>query len=172
MERRPLRNQPFSMLWKVLFLVVMELGIRNDLVDPDTGTPHEENEEEEELAQDPEIPPDDFGDWETYTNGGSGSDDHGSDPPGGANEPEAELNPSKDDTSSKPCGPPDEDRVGSSKTGENGMLMIGKNYEESGAELVDETDILYDPFDRPPGEVVIQVWPRSRSRSPRRSLSV
>ena len=37
MERRPLRNQSFSMLWKVLFLVVMELGIRNDLVDPDTG---------------------------------------------------------------------------------------------------------------------------------------
>ena len=59
-------------------LVVMELGIRNDLVDPDTGTPHEENEEEEELAQDPEIPSDDFGNWETCTNGGSGSDDQGS----------------------------------------------------------------------------------------------
>ena len=44
MERRPLRHQSFAMLWKILFLVVMELGIRNDLVDPDTGTPHEENE--------------------------------------------------------------------------------------------------------------------------------
>ena len=39
---------------------------------------------------------------------------------------------------------------------------FGKNYEESGAEVVDETDILYDPFDLPPGEVVIQVWPRSQ----------
>ena len=67
MERRPLRHQSFSMLWKILFLVVMELGIRNDLVDPDTGTPHEENEEEEEeLAQGPEIAPDDHND----TNGG------------------------------------------------------------------------------------------------------
>ena len=89
MERRLLRNQPFSMLWKVLFLVVMELGIRNDLVDPDpdpAALQEENEEEEEELAEDPEIPPDDFTTWEIYTNGGSGSDDQGSDPPGEPNQ--------------------------------------------------------------------------------------
>ena len=166
MERRPLRNQSFSMLWKVLFLVVMELGIRNDLVDPDTGTLHEENEEEEELAEDPEIPPDDL----DHTNGGSGSDN--SDPPGDGHEPEEELNPMKDDVLSKHCGPPGDDLVGSSKTGENDMLVNGMDHDVVGADVKDETDILYDPFDRPPGEIVTQVWSRSRSRSPRRSLSV
>ena len=39
--------------------------------------------------------------------------------------------------------------------------------------LVDEPDIefdtLYDPFDRPEGEVIVQAFSPSRSRSPRRA---
>ena len=209
MERRPLRNQPFATLWKVLFLVVMELGIRNDLVDPDpdpAALQEENEEEEEELAEDPEIHPDDFTNWEIYTNGGSGSDDQGS-PPG---EPEAELNPAKEAASSVPDDPPGDDQVGSSKTGEKGM--VGLNYVESAAQPWDEDApstpfgppdedqqgdkqdevqismhgsapgdfvmaceeekdsgfLPYNPFDRPPGEIIVQVFPRSRSRSARR----
>lgn len=88
MERRS-----FAILWKILFLVVMELGIRNNLVDPDIGTPHEENEEEE-LAQNPADDP-------SGTNGGAGSDNHDSDPSGDGYEPEEEVNPRKDGGSSK-----------------------------------------------------------------------
>ena len=167
MERRPLRHQSFTMLWKILFLVVTELGIRNDLVDPDTGTAHEENEEEEDLAQDPEIPPDDPND----TNGGSGSDDHDSDPSGEGHEPEEEANPKKDGVSSKPCGTLGGALVGSQNAGVNGTIVNAMIHGNE-AFMEDDIGIHYDPFDRPPGEIVTQVWPRSRSRSPRRSRSV
>ena len=36
------------------------------------------------------------------------------------------------------------------------------------AELTSD-EILYNPFDRPPGEEVVEVIPRDRSRSPSRS---
>ena len=169
MERRPLRHQSFTMLWKILFLVVMELGIRNDLVDPDTGTPHEENEEEEELAQDPEIAPDDHNE----DNGGSGSDDHDSDHSGNGHEPEEELNPKKDDVSSKSGGPLDGALMGSLNAGVNGSMRNGLIPSDTVVAFEeDDGDTPYDPFDRPAGEIITQVCPRSRSRSPRRSRSV
>ena len=95
-----------------------------------------------------------------------------SDPSGNGHEPEEELNPKKDDVSSKSGGPLGGALVGSLNAGVNGSMngMIPGDTVVAFEE--DDVDILYDPFDRPPGEVITQVWPRSRSRSPRRSRSV
>ncbi len=127
----------------------MELGIRNDLVDPDTGTPHEENEEEEELAQDPEIPPDD----PSGSNGGAGGDDHSSNPSGDGYEPEEEVNPRKDVGSSKPCGTLGGALVGNQNEGVDGM-MVNAVIHGNEALMEDDIGLHYDPFDRPPGEIV------------------
>ena len=37
------------------------------------------------------------------------------------------------------------------------------------ASVINSDGIMYDPFDRPPGEEVVEVIPRDRSRSPSRS---
>ena len=37
------------------------------------------------------------------------------------------------------------------------------------ASVINSDGIVYDPFDRPPGEEVVEVIPRDRSRSPSRS---
>ena len=67
----------------------MELGIRNDLVEPDTGTPPEEGEEEDVPTHDPEVIPDDHDDNDESDGDGS---DQG--PPGNwHDEPEEEQNP-------------------------------------------------------------------------------
>ena len=63
--------------------------------------------------------------------------------------------------------------VYSLNAGVNGTMMNGMIHGDTVVAFEeDDVDILYDPFDRPPGEVITQVWPRSRSRSPRRSRSV
>ncbi len=168
MERRPLRHQPFSTLWKILFLVVMELGIRNDLVDPDTGTPHEENDEEEELAEDPEIVPD-----HSEGDGGSGSDNGNSAPLKPVPEPEEELNP--DGASSGSFGPPDGNQQGGQHDDVQISTMNGSapgDFVMACEEELDSGFPPYNPFDRPPGEIIVQVLPRSRSRSARRPRSV
>ena len=40
---------------------------------------------------------------------------------------------------------------------------------ENEASVINSDGIVYDPFDRPPGEEVVEVIPRDRSRSPSRS---
>ena len=53
---RPLAHHSFTMLWKILFLIMMELGIRNGLVNQsDNGALHEEGEEEADPTHDPEV---------------------------------------------------------------------------------------------------------------------
>ena len=47
--------------------------------------------------------------------------------------------------------------------------MPSLTSDELGEEQVDSTDILYDPFDRPEGEVIRRAVSSSRSRSPRRA---
>ena len=47
--------------------------------------------------------------------------------------------------------------------------MPSLTSDELGEEQVDLTDILYDPFDRPEGEVIRRAGSSSRSRSPRRA---
>ena len=37
------------------------------------------------------------------------------------------------------------------------------------ASVINSDGIVYDPFDRPPGEEVVEVIPRARPRSPSRS---
>ena len=47
--------------------------------------------------------------------------------------------------------------------------MPNLTSDELGEDQVDLTDILYDPFDRPEGEVIRRAGSSSRSRSPRRA---
>ena len=155
------------MLWKILFLVVMELGIRNDLVDPDTGTPLEEGEEEDDPTHDPEVHPD-----EHDNNDESGGD--GSDPGpigGGPDEPDAEQNPRVSDVSKSDDA--HGGHVGGGRAeGSNDSVKDGDakwldtceaSMDVSQAEdLAFGAEPLYDPFDRPRNEIIVQY--RSRSR--------
>ena len=58
-------------------------------------------------------------------------------------------------------------------SGERGELPGGDTpsltSDELGEDPVDLTDVLYDPFDRPEGEVIRRAGSSSRSRSPRRA---
>ena len=63
-------------------------------------------------------------------------------------------------------------------SGERGELPGGDSLhddtpsltsDELGEDPVDLTDVLYDPFDRPEGEVIRRAGSSSRSRSPRRA---
>ena len=182
MDRRPLAHQSFMLLWKILFLIVMELGIRNDLVEPDSGTPQEEGEEEDEPTHDPEIVPSDHDDDNDEPDN-DGSDpalsDHG-------HEPEAELNPKGSDAQSKSDEPLGGHARGGLTDGVNDSvkdvvgqpmgtredLVPGEMEVNMDADLAYGDTPLYNPFDRPIGEIIVQACSPSRSRSPRRSRSV
>ena len=167
----------------------MELGDRSGLVNQhDDGAFNEEGEEEEEEdpVHDPEVGPSDPN--------GETADSVPDVLDSGYEEPEAELNPGH--SSAEKVTP--DGHTGAPTTGEPAVgsgLGLGVasahdvEFPPSGDTLVTGPDVLernvdaddllcgdtplYNPFDRPEGEVIVQAFSPSRSRSPAsRSFSV
>ena len=97
-------ERPFETLWKILFLILMELGARSGIVSQqdDEVEPHEQGEEED-LANDPEIEEQHESDEE---HDHDGSDTSEVSPVAIPREPEEELNPNNvGDVNSTPDEP-------------------------------------------------------------------
>ena len=182
---RPLANQPFETLWKILFLILMELGARSGIVSQqdDEVEPHEQGEEED-IDNDPEIEEQHESDEEHDQDG---SDTSEVSPAAIPREPEEELNPNNVGDVNTTPDEPLPTHTADTHAMETGLDGAG-NFHAS-EEVVPESDHppahdaadmdeveaqdsdlfgenqLYDPFSRPEGEVVVQVFPVSRSPS-------
>ena len=140
---RPFAELPMDTVWYLFFLTLLELSARNGL-DLTNGSEIDEPSSPDRV--------------------------HVTPPPGGplvarmeadqtepsAHCPDPQLS---DDTSTLPA----EDGPHTERDGHD--LEVDADY-------FDWDTPLYDPFDRPEGEVVVQAFSPSRSRSPRRARSV
>ena len=100
---RPLANQPFETLWKILFLILMELGARSGIVSQDDEVESHEQGEEEDLDNDPETEEQHESDGEHDQDR---SDTSEVSPAAVPREPEEELNPNNvGDVNATPDGP-------------------------------------------------------------------
>ena len=158
----------FQVLWKILYLILMELGIRSLIIHED-GTEYQsdsdspEDGEEEGHESDPEIEEIDV------------------------QEPDAELNPSSVPSATSSGSHNSDVSVTVSAAMDSPPVveppvifdtLDDQNEEVTGVvaeESVDEDDAsaMYNPFDRPPNELVTQVSPLSpqqRASNKRRRL--